>query len=253
VAISVRRYGESRPYSIRVSFRLPAISIDFDTARLIITHCRNSCRRRQSIRRIVRQHSSNHHRHCGLCSSSSSSSEHSAHHSAAFVEASSSLRTLLIVVVVVAFDRYIRSTAIFVAYDAYDGYIRSTRLVAISVRFVLHRFALISVSSPSYRYPSIVIADSFRGSGRFVAALYNDGYIHTTAITVIGEYRLPYHRRLIVLFPSSLRTLYIAAYNGYISISKEFDSSATITTTWGGFVYLYYFFCYVSSLRMSLR
>jgi len=160
------------------------------------------------------------------------------------VEASSSLRTLLIVVVVAAFDRYIRSTAIFVAHDAYDGYIRSIRLLAVSVStssfdsrlFLYHHLLIIilpiliadsarsirfvaalyndgyihttaitvigeyrppsirvffSVSSLTYRYHSIVIADSLRGSIRFVAALYNDGYIRTTAITVIGEYRPP--------------------------------------------------------------
>ena len=70
-----------------------------------------------------------------------------------------------------------------------DGYIHTTAITVIG-EYVLLRFALISVSSPSYHYHSIVIADSVRGSIRFVAALYKDGYIHTTA-TVIGEYRPP--------------------------------------------------------------
>ena len=97
---------------------------------------------------------------------------------------------------------------------------------------VLLRFAYISVSSLTYRYHSIVIADSVRGSIRFVAALYEDGYIHTTA-TVIGEY-CPHSIRVFFSLSSSsnrpMSIVIVDSVRGSIRFVALYDDGYIRTT-----------------------
>ena len=89
-----------------------------------------------------------------------------------------------------------------------DGYIHTTAITVIGEYRPPSIRVFFSVSSLTYRYHSIVIADSVRGSIRFVAALY-DGYIRTTDISVIGEYRPPSIRVFFSVSSSSNRPISI--------------------------------------------